>query len=118
MSINNTGIGSSSSSAHLPAATLREQLVRPRQAPQVAPAASRPTAPLQKSASPASAGTALPAEPPAGTDPELWSVLSASERTFFAKVGAMGPLTYGRAIDDSTRSKAPALRGGRLDIRG
>jgi hypothetical protein len=36
---------------------------------------------------------AVPAEPPEGTDPALWSVLSAEERQFFAKAGAMGPLT-------------------------
>ena len=62
-------------------------------------------------------GAALPAEPPPGTDPELWSVLSADERVFFAKVGAMGPLTYGRMLS-AQGPNAPALRGGRLDVRG
>ena len=66
----------------------------------------------------APASNALPAEPPAGTDPELWAVLSESERAFFAKVGAMGPLTYGRAIADPASAPSPSGRGGRLDIRG
>ncbi len=64
------------------------------------------------------ASNALPAEPPQGTDPELWAVLSSSERTYFAKVGSMGPLTYGRAISEQANTPAPAVRGGRLDIRG
>lgn len=58
----------------------------------------------------------LPAEAPAGTDPELWSVLTADERAFFAKVGAMGPLTYGHLITAQTTS-TPVARGGRLDVR-
>ena len=72
-----------------------------------------------RAVAPAPANNALPAEPPAGTDPELWAVLSASERTYFAKVGSMGPLTYGRIIsNDADSAPAPAVRGGRLDIRG
>ena len=58
----------------------------------------------------------LQAEAPAGTDPELWSVLTADERAFFAKVGAMGPLTYGHLITAQTTS-TPVARGGRLDVR-
>jgi hypothetical protein len=58
---------------------------------------------------------AAAAEPPAGTDPELWSVLSAEERAFFARVGAMGPLTYGRMMQ--AQPAVPAPRGGRLDVR-
>ncbi|MEP6733516.1 MAG: hypothetical protein ABJE10_22920 [bacterium] len=118
MSINSTGIGSSSSSANPLAAALREQLVRQRQTPQVAPAASQATEALRRKESAAAPASVVPAEAPAGTDPDLWSVLSASERTFFAKVGAMGPLTYGRVIKDGAQNTTPALRGGRLDIRG
>src|SRR5437879_4886541 len=55
------------------------------------------------------------AEPPAGTDPALWSVLSGEERAFFAKAGAMGPLTYGRAFQEMKSAQLPASRGGRLD---
>ena len=58
----------------------------------------------------------LPIEPPAGTDPELWSVLSSEERSFFAKVGNMGPLTYGHLLT-SARSDQPVMRGGRLDVK-
>jgi hypothetical protein len=71
-----------------------------------------------RAGAPAPASNALPAEPPAGTDPELWAVLSSSERTYFAKVGAMGPLTYGRVITETPNAPSPAARGGRLDIRG
>ena len=59
----------------------------------------------------------VPAEPPPGTDPALWSVLSGEERAFFAKAGAMGPLTYGRAIQDMKSTQLPAARGGRLDVK-
>lgn len=55
---------------------------------------------------------ALTATPPEGVDPSLWSVLTTEERAYFAKVGSLGPLTYG-----PTSSPArPALRGGRVDV--
>ncbi|MBX6363359.1 MAG: hypothetical protein IRZ00_05780 [Gemmatimonadetes bacterium] len=61
-----------------------------------------------------SAASAVPAEAPAGTDPELWSVLTTEERAFFAKFHAAGPLTYG------PRTASPAeqaiARGRRLDV--
>ena len=57
----------------------------------------------------------LPAQPPAGTDPELWAVLTGEERSFFAKLGAMGPLTYSRVM--TTPNAPPTVRGGRLDIK-
>jgi hypothetical protein len=60
---------------------------------------------------------AIPVEPPPGTDPALWSVLSGEERAFFAKAGAMGPLTYGRALQDMKTSQLPVARGGRLDVK-
>jgi hypothetical protein len=77
-----------------------------QQAPVAAPRVDPLRAPQQ----------ALPAEPPAGTDPELWSVLTQEERAFFAKAGAMGPLTYGHVLS-SQNVGAPASRGGRLDVR-
>jgi len=90
--------------------------------PTATPAAStaRPTNPL------GAAQASLPAEAPAGTDPELWSVLTSEERTFFAKSSAAGPLTYGRAAagvqmlqGNATAANAfgAAARGGRLDVR-
>ena len=80
----------------------------------VAPA-TVPQAPRETPAA-AELNRTLPVEAPAGTDPELWSVLSAEERGYFAKVGSMGPLTYGHLLT-SARSDAPVLRGGRLDVR-
>lgn len=59
---------------------------------------------------------ATPVEPPPGTDPQLWMVLSADERAHFARLGAMGPLTYGRTLD--AQSPTSSLRGMRLDIKG
>ena len=64
-------------------------------------------------AAPAQSG--LSAAAPAGTDPELWSVLTSEERSFFAKVGSMGPLTYGRMLQ--TPNAPPSIRGGRLDVK-
>src|SRR5690606_17360080 len=58
------------------------------------------------------AGSALPVEPPPGTDPELWAVLTSEERAYFARVQSLGPLTYSRG------ERAPALpRGGRIDVQ-
>lgn len=73
----------------------------------------RPQAPITGGAN---AQGAVPAEPPAGTDPALWSVLTSEERQFFAKTAAMGPLTYGR-IKAATAPVPPAPRGVRLDVR-
>ena len=89
-------------------------LVRPSAVP--APAALRPQQPL------AAAQPSLPAEPPAGTDPALWSVLTGEERAFFAKSAAMGPLTYSRisaGVNALQGNPAPtgAAIGGRLDVR-
>ena len=63
----------------------------------------------------APAQSSLGAAAPAGTDPELWSVLTSEERSFFAKVGSMGPLTYGRMLQ--TPNAPPSIRGGRLDVK-
>ena len=78
------------------------QAARPvqEQAAAAAPAAERPNS--------------LPVDAPGGTDPQLWSVLTSEERTFFARARAMGPLTYGPG---SQRGPAGPARGGRVDIR-
>lgn len=55
---------------------------------------------------------ALTSAPPQGVDPALWSVLTTEERAYFARVRAMGPITYGPAAG-GTR---PAMRGGRIDV--
>lgn len=52
---------------------------------------------------------------PPGSDPALWSILTAEERRFFAQQAALGPINYG------PRSAAPASNaplGGRIDVRG
>lgn len=58
----------------------------------------------------------VPAEAPAGTDPELWAVLTPEERSFFSRMSAAGPLTYGRQAAISP-TQAPLARGGRIDVR-
>lgn len=120
MSLN--GISSGYSRPMTPQTTgtspLRDQAARTLVAPGVARQAPAAPAALRAPAPAPGAASALPVEPPAGTDPELWSVLSAEERGFFAKAGAMGPLTYGRMMNEGAAQPAmPAVRGGRLDIR-
>lgn len=83
-----------------------------------APAGVPASVPQQTPAAGRSASLAgVPAEPPPGTDPALWSILSGEERAFFAKAGAMGPLTYGRAFSEMKAAQMPASRGGRLDVK-
>lgn len=61
--------------------------------------------------------SAVPAEPPTGTDPALWSVLTTEERNFFAKTASLGPLTYSRFKEATAAQTPPAARGVRLDVR-
>ena len=61
------------------------------------------------------AGADLPVEAPPGTDPQLWSVLTAEERRFFAHSRAMGPVTYGRS--NLGLAELGLQRGGRLDVK-
>ena len=75
-------------------------------------AALKPQAPITGT----TANASVPTEAPAGTDPSLWSVLTADERSFFAKSAAMGPLTYGR-MKAASNAAPPAARGVRLDVR-
>ncbi len=95
----------------------RGNTVRPEQARDGGNAAN-----VQRTGVAGATGIAQPAQrtltpnAPAGTDPELWSVLTAEERTFFAKVGSMGPLTYGRMTSNAP-SAPPSIRGGRLDVK-
>jgi hypothetical protein len=81
------------------------------------PPAQQMPAPATQTPAGAKPSQGVPVEPPPGTDPALWSVLSGEERAFFAKAGAMGPLTYGRALQDMKSSQLPAARGGRLDVK-
>lgn len=75
-------------------------------------AALKPQAPIATATQ-----TTVPAEAPAGTDPELWNVLTAEERTFFAKTSALGPLTYGRYKAATNPAAPTTARGVRLDVR-
>ena len=70
-------------------------------------------APIERPAAPVEQPESL--RPPKGTDPELWKVLTADERAFFAREEAMGPLSYGHHI--AAGPTIPA-RGGRLNLRG
>ncbi|MBX9928779.1 MAG: hypothetical protein K2X99_07690 [Gemmatimonadaceae bacterium] len=55
---------------------------------------------------------------PPGTDPALWSILTGEERQFFARAVTSGPLTYSKVMfGRPTAPAAPAIRGGRLDVR-
>lgn len=105
-------------STQLSPATLRDQGVRPQDTRQISPAQHPATTALRAPGGAPGAVSALPAEAPAGTDPALWSILSSDERSFFAKSQAMGPLTYGRKMAARMEPAMPAVRGGRLDIRG
>ena len=76
------------------------------------------TTPAATTTERAQAGSgALPAQPPPGTDPDLWNVLTSDERTYFAKLGAMGPLTYGRVMSGQVQPQQAVSRGARLDVK-
>lgn len=93
------------------------RIERPTTPTTAAPA--RPLRPMAAPSAPMAGGRALSADAPPGVDPQLWSVLTADERTHFAKLSAMGPLTYGRGVSAFNVADAPppAVRGARLDIR-
>ena len=112
------GVGNSGASRLTPQLPLRDQARTQTQSP-ARPAAlpSSSQVAAQQPAAGKLAQQSVPVEPPAGTDPALWSVLSGDERAFFAKSGAMGPLTYGRALRDMNAAQMPASRGGRLDVK-
>ena len=63
--------------------------------------------------------SALTPQPPEGTDPALWSILTGEERAYFANNVTSGPLTYSKVMmPNRTPSAAlPAVRGGRVDVR-
>lgn len=54
--------------------------------------------------------------PPANVDPEFWGVLSTREREFVAKLGGLGPLTYGYVMNASGNS-LPEMRGGLVNLK-
>jgi hypothetical protein len=94
------------------------QTNRPQQPAKQSPATVPAPRPTHAPNAPQSASAAaVPTQAPTGTDPELWNVLSSEERVFFAKLGAMGPLTYGRVLSGQMQPPAPSVRGGRLDVK-
>ena len=78
------------------------------------PAIQKPSNPT-KTAEPSGTSSALSAEAPPGTDPALWQVLTAEERSFFAKANSIGLLTY--APSRSADAGAATIRGGRIDLK-
>lgn len=93
-----------------PAGSRPAEEAKRREAPQAT--AVRPEA--LPAAAAAQDDGAVPIEAPPGTDPVLWSVLTAEERRHFAKLQALGPLTYGPRPAPAT---PPAqMRGGRIDL--
>lgn len=68
--------------------------------------------PNEAPAPPPSLGLAALAPP--GTDPTLWSVLTAEERAYFEQVQALGPVTYGPG---SSVGDSAAPRGSRIDVK-
>jgi len=63
--------------------------------------------------------SALTPQPPEGTDPALWSILTSAERAYFANNATSGPLTYSKIMmpNRTASSSLPAVRGGRVDVR-
>ena len=57
----------------------------------------------------------VPTQAPPGTDPDLWSVLTHEERSFFATVQSAEPPTYGPTRGG--RIAPGALLGTRIDLR-
>lgn len=58
----------------------------------------------------------LPEQAPDRVDADVWSHLNSEEKDYFARVEALGPVTYGRGAQ--TVSAGGAQRGAHLDIRG
>ena len=115
--INNAGYGNVGHTRPDPRERVEQARVRQTDTPQTPATPAPPSLRPATLIAPQAGRATLPVEPPPGTDPELWSVLSADDRAFFAKAGAMGPLTYGRVMHAAQSSERPAIRGGRLDVK-
>ncbi|HEU4587374.1 MAG TPA: hypothetical protein VFS11_01900 [Gemmatimonadales bacterium] len=94
------------------------QVNGPQRAQAATPAApvgpAKPAAPATHATSATVASASAASEVPPGSDPALWAVLTAEERSFFQRQAALGPLTYGRGARP-TPTTAPV--GGRIDVR-
>jgi hypothetical protein len=104
-----SGIGGALSGIGLP--SLQPRPTRENEERQ--PVAADPKA-VPQPAKQTAADAVMSAEPPPGTDPAFWSVLTTEERQFFSKMQSLGPLTYGPR---SAAPKAPLPRGGRIDLK-
>ena len=82
--------------------------------PVARPGAAQPPVEVGRTAQPTAAPAAGEPAPP-GSDPALWSVLTAEERRFFAQQAALGPIHYG---PHSMAPVSTAPLGGRIDVRG
>ncbi|HET7321511.1 MAG TPA: hypothetical protein VFI96_03380 [Longimicrobiaceae bacterium] len=111
-------IGSNIGGVRLPETDPRVRQPQERAGRVMTPAAAPQVRPSQAPSVAQGSAPVVPAEPPAGTDPELWAVLTNDERAFFARAGAMGPLTYGYVLSQGQQTAVPSVRGGRLDVRG
>ncbi|MCC6316061.1 MAG: hypothetical protein IT361_00120 [Gemmatimonadaceae bacterium] len=102
-----------------PYGTIPQRPAAPSSAGQAESARAKPLARPAPAGAPAGpqAAPSVSVAPPPGTDPELWTVLTPDERSYFAKLGAMGPLTYGRVLSGQMQPPQPSVRGGRLDVK-
>jgi hypothetical protein len=80
-----------------------------------APAPAAPARPAAPAAPPTAAARPAATDVPEGSDPALWAVLTAEERSFFQRQAALGPLTYGRGAKPAPSTGAPV--GGRIDVK-
>jgi len=102
-------------------ATRHQPPARPADAPAVGDGAAAQGL-VASSAAAATGGSrpasGVPVQAPPGTDPALWSILTAEERTFFARQSTSGPLTYLKMMaPNSAPQGSAAARGRRLDVR-
>jgi len=56
------------------------------------------------------------ADVPAGSDPQLWAVLTSEEKAFFLRRAELGPLSYGPGAKPAAGA-ADAPLGLRVDLR-
>jgi hypothetical protein len=99
--------------------TIGRPLDAARGQPQTGDAApAGPSAGAATSGKPAAKSALIP-QPPEGTDPALWSILTGEERAYFANNATSGPLTYSKVMmpNRTASSALPAVRGGRVDVR-
>ena len=65
----------------------------------------------------AAAASASEAGTPGAADPEMWSLLTADERSFYLRSAVRGPATYAPGANPSPEPSAGHRLGGRIDLR-